>query len=287
MIKCTNNRGEAITFRDSFPFFLESYEGIHEMATVIHTSPTASGKGTVYGGITYSERVITLTIKTTRKNILDKRLELEEMFYGGSTGTLLYKEEEYEREIDYRTSSVDIMRPSNDPLWAFLIVLTCPYPFFRETKDTIITQSGDLFEFPFYVNDFVIGGDEGLLTINNKSVETGMIFELTLTNTSQWRQGTIGLQNTETGERFYAFAGGGAQGQNFDFKKITVDTRTNKKTATYVDRVTGETKGLPYRADSTFLQIRNGMNYFKSISDSDGLTPVEAKIIFRKEYNLA
>lgn len=162
------------------------------------------------------------------------------------------------------------------------ISIICPQPYFKAVDEIIddISKVTPLFTFPFSINigePVVISSlDATLVTnvINNSSVPTGLIIELTFVDDAS----DIRIQNTDTGEYIelsYSFESGDI---------VTINTNKGQKGVTMLRNGVTSNLFTAIQNGSTFFQLNTGDNMFTYLVD-DGENDSAVNIIF-KHYTI-
>ena len=101
-IICKNSYGYKLEFGYSFPFFLDSYSGIHDYAGNVSTLKSAFGIGVSYIGTSVNQRDINLVIAfKDGADLINKKQQIYNIFPLKDKGTLYYYEDDIERKINY------------------------------------------------------------------------------------------------------------------------------------------------------------------------------------------
>ena len=178
-IICDNHRGSTITFTYDFPFFLISAEGLYKVEGDVSTTSNAFGIGESYDGTNIPKRPVVIT-GIIKDNFVQKREILRNMFPLDSYGTLYYYEEDIERKIDYIVEDLDVEEKGIPR--TFTISLICPYPYFTDIEESLVSISSWVPEFIFpIISDSETGfifGTKNITTMglieNVSNIEFGM-----------------------------------------------------------------------------------------------------------------
>lgn len=177
-IICKNSFGNTGTFSDSFPYFLENYEGIHEKITELYGVQSAFGIGELYIGSSVPKRNI-IIYGYFKDRFFERSQFLYNLFPRNDEGILCYYEDDHSAKISYMVEKVHI-----DKLGAiryFTISLICFNPYFTDIEESKVTLSdwtGGL-EFPLEIIDdeleFEIKDTASIAEVNNPTkIESGI-----------------------------------------------------------------------------------------------------------------
>jgi len=281
-IICENSQGYKLEFGYSFPYFLDSYSGIHEYAGNVATIKSAFGVGVAYIGTSVNNRNISLTIAYRDDiQVQTKTQQIYNIFPLKDKGTLFYIEGLIERKINYYVEKVsDPVKKAN--IIYRTISLICPSPYFMDSEETIATLNNwdKLLTFPLEIPEGVgieFGSKNESVAIeieNNSHIDYG----LTVIFTANGDVKNPSLKNTYTNEEMklnYSLAIG---------EQIVVTTYNNEKTITYIDYNGNETNITNTLVFGTkFLQATNGVNKFVSNAD-EGLNNLDVTITYYNYY---
>ncbi len=280
-IVCENSFGYKLEFGYHYPFYLDSYSGIHEYSGDVATIKSAFGVGVTYVGTSVNSRNITLTIAFKNNNLLQSRRKaIYNIFNLKDVGTLYFYEGDIERKIRYYVEKVTPTEKGN--YCYFTISLICPSPYFMDTEETIATLNNweKYLQFPLEIPDDVgieFGYQNESTTIeieNNSHIDYGLIINFT----ANGEVVNPGLTNTSNGEEMklnYSLSAG---------EQIIVTTYDNEKSITYVDQNGNEsdvTNSLVF--GTKFLQASYGINKFIPTAD-DGLGNLDVAIRYCNYY---
>ena len=110
-IICKNSYGYKLEFGYSFPFYLNSYSGIHNYDGSVATIKSAFGVGVSYVGTSVNKRSINLVIAFKDDiNLITRKQQIYNIFPLKDLGTLFYYEGNIERKINYYVETVDLVR---------------------------------------------------------------------------------------------------------------------------------------------------------------------------------
>lgn len=280
-IICENSRGYKLEFGYSFPFFLDSYSGIHNYDGNVSTLKSAFGIGTSYIGTSVNQRDITLVIAfKDGKNLITNKQKIYNIFPLKDKGTLYYYEGYIERKINYYVEKVTLTRKANY-IYA-TINLLCPSPYFMDSEETIATLSNwdKLFKFKLEIPDetgIMFGQKNEASTIEIVN-DSHISYGLTITFITNGEVVNPSLTNTKTKEIMKL---------NYTLKlgeQIVVTTYNNEKTITHIDSNGNEsniTNALVF--GTKFLQAPNGVNKYVTNADS-GSANLDCTISYYNYY---
>lgn len=276
-IVCENSYGTKGTFTDSFPYFLENYEGIHEKASELSSIQSAFGVGEHYVGRTINKRNIIL-YGWFKNNFTARTQFLYDLFPDDDEGTLYYYDDDLKAKINYRVEKVTISK--TEPIRYFNISLICFNPYFTDIEETKVSLSewqGGL-EFPLEIIDdeieFETKSQTTLAIVENPTkIETGM--KIIFSATGNVINPTLyDITNKEKMTIDYHLQLG-------DIVEITT-YKNNKNMTLYRN---GEAININnYLLFGTkFLQLKPGTNSFKISADS-GLNNLTTEIYYLTNY---
>ena len=268
-IVCKNSYGYKLEFGYSFPFYLNSYSGIHEYDGDVATIKSAFGVGVSYIGTSVNKRSITLVIAfKDGEDLTNRKQQLFNIFPLKDKGTLYYYEGDIERKINYYVEKFTLTRKANCVYATANLI--CPSPYFMDSEETIATlQNWDkLLVFPLEILDgtgIEFGSQNNSTAIeieNNSHIPYG----LTITFTANGEVVNPILTNNRTNEVMklnYTLALG---------EQIVVTTYDNEKSITHIDSEGNETNITNALVFGTkFLQVPYGSNKYVPSADSGSL----------------
>lgn len=280
-IICENSYGYKLEFSYSFPFFLDSYSGVHEYSGNVATVKSAFGVGVSYIGTSVNQRNITLVVAVRDDDLVQtRRNQIYNIFPLKDFGTFYFYEGNIERKINYYVESVTPTRRAN--IQYFTISLICPSPYFMDSNETIakLNNWDNLLEFPLEIPDEVgieFGSKNESTAIeidNNSHIDYGLTIRFIATGDVV----NPSLRNTYTGELLklnYSLSVG---------EQIVVTTYNNDKTITFIDS-NGNEKNITNTLvfGTKFLQAVNGVNRFVLEADS-GVEKLDVNIAYYNYY---
>ena len=280
-IVCQNSYGYKLEFGYSFPFYLDSYSGIHSYDGNVATIKSAFGVGVSYIGTSVNQRSINLVIAfKDGADLITRKQQIYNIFPLKDHGTLYYYEADIERKINYYVEKVNLVRKANY-IYA-TINLLCPSPYFMDSTETIATLNNwdKLFKFPLEIPEgtgIEFGSKNSSTAIeieNNSHISYG----LTITFIANGKVVNPTLTNIKTGEIMklnYTLELG---------EKIVVTTYNNDKTITHIDSNDNETNITNSLVFGTkFLQAPNGVNKYTTSADS-GSSNLDCTISYYNYY---
>ena len=279
-IICENSHGYKLEFGYSFPFFLDSYSGIHNYDGNVSTLKSAFGIGTSYIGTSVNQRDITLVIAfKDGSNLITKKQQIYNVFPLKDKGTLYYYEGYIERKINYYVEKVTLTRKANY-IYA-TINLLCPSPYFTDSEETITTLSNwdKLFKFKLEIPDtgIMFGQKNEASTIEIVN-DSHISYGLTITFIANDTVKNPKLINNATGETLQL---------NYTMNLndcIIITTYDNDKTITLIESDGTETNITNSLVFGTkFLQAQNGVNKFNASADS-GTEDLDVSISYYNYY---
>lgn len=264
-IVCENSYGYKLELGYSFPFYLDSYSGIHSYDGNVSTIKSAFGVGVSYIGTSINQRSINLVIAfKDGADLITRKQQLYNIFPLKDYGTLYYYEASIERKINYYVENVNLVRKAN---YVYATInLLCPTPYFMDSTETIATlQNWDkLFTFPLAIPDgtgieFGRKNESTSIEIENNS---HINYGLTIVFIANGEVVNPSLKNTRTNEEMklnYTLELG---------EQIVVTTYNNEKTITHIDSNGNETNITNSLVFGTkFLQAPNGVNKYVTNAD--------------------
>ena len=280
-IVCQNSYGYKLEFGYSFPFYLDSYSGIHSYDGNVATIKSAFGVGVSYIGTSVNQRSINLVIAfKDGSDLITRKQQLYNIFPLKDHGTLYYYEADIERKINYYVENVNLVRKAN---YVYATInLLCPSPYFMDSTETIATLNNwdKLFKFPLEIPEgtgIEFGSKNSSTAIeieNNSHISYG----LTITFIANGEVINPTLTNIKTGEIMklnYTLGLG---------ERIVVTTYNNDKTIIHIDSNENETNITNSLVFGTkFLQAPNGVNKYTTSADS-GSSNLDCTISYYNYY---
>lgn len=280
-IVCRNSYGYKLEFGYSFPFYLDSYSGIHNYDGNVATIKSAFGIGVSYIGTSVNQRNINLVIAfKDGPDLITRKQQLYNIFPLKDHGTLFYYESDIERKINYYVENVNLVRKAN---YVYATInLLCPSPYFMDSTETIATLNNwdKLLEFSLEIPDgtgieFGSKNESTSIEIENNS---HIAYGMTITFVANGTVVNPTLKNTKTGEMMklnYTLELG---------EQIVIETYNNEKKIIHIDSNLNETNITNTLVFGTkFLQIPNGVNRYVSSADN-GASSLDCSISYYNYY---
>lgn len=280
-IICQNSYGYKLEFAYSFPFFLESYSGIHEYSGNIATIKSAFGIGVSYIGTSINSRNIMLTIAIRDDALMQvRKTQIFNIFPLKDNGTLFYYEGDIIRKINYFVEKVTLT--SKTGIIYATISLICPSPYFMDSQETIaaLNNWNKCFSFKLEIPDgtgieFGSKNESTSIEIIN---DTHINYGLTIVLTANGSITNPIVKNTSTNEVLKL------NKSLTTGEKIIITTYNNNKTITYVDsQGNGKLENNTLVFGTKFLQASNGVNKFITDADS-GKENLDCSISYYNYY---
>lgn len=182
-----NSLNNKIAIKESFPYFLEGLDGIHEKSSELYGVSSAFGIGEFYVGENVVKRNINIT-GYFKDHFRERTLFLNNIFRNNDEGTLFYYDDDFSAKIKCRVEKVEIEK--SGAIRHFFVSLICFNPYFEETEEHIISLAsweGGI-EFPLEIlEDGLEFGTKNhnvaVIIENSTSIDTGLKFILTATGT--------------------------------------------------------------------------------------------------------
>lgn len=280
-IICKNSYGYKLEFGYSFPFYLNSYKGIHEYEGDVATIKSAFGVGVSYIGTSVNKRSINLVIAfKDSEDLITRKQQIYNIFPLKDYGTLYYYEGEIERKINYYVENLELTRKANCVYAS--VNLICPSPYFMDSEETIATlQNWDkLLTFPLEIPEgtgIEFGAQNNKTAIeieNNSHIPYGLTIRFIANGTVE----NPILTNTKTNE---------VMKLNFTLslgEQIVVNTYDNEKSITHIDSDGTETNITNKLVFGTkFLQVPYGYNRYVHSADT-GSSNLDCSISYYNYY---
>lgn len=279
-ITCENSYGYKLDFSYSFPFFLNSYSGVHEYSGNVATIKSAFGVGVSYIGTSVNSRNINLVIAFKDDELMQNhRNQIYNIFPLKDNGTLYYIEGAIKRKIGYYVEKVNLTRNLNTIFAS--ISLICPNPYFMDLTETIVSlQNCDkLLEFHLEIPEEGIefgriNESTAIEIENNSHIDYG----LTITFVANGNISKPSLKNVNTNEEMklnYSLSTG---------DRIVVTTYNNEKKIIHIDSGGNETNITNSLIFGTkFLQAHNGINRYIPNAEV-GFSNLECSISYYNYY---
>lgn len=272
-----NSFGNKIEISNKFPYFLESYDGIHEKSSELYGVSSAFGIGELYIGRSINKRNI-LIYGYFKDKFIERRQFLYKIFPDNDEGTLYFYEDEFSAKIKCRVDNLEISETGS--IRYFNISLIAFDPFFKDLNETILplaSWEGGI-EFPLEIPsdglEFETKNNNLAVEINNTTqINSGLTIVLTANGTVK-RPSIKNIVNQELLTLDYDLIIG---------DEVIITTGINNKNI--ILRRNGiETNLNNYLLFGTkYLQLKPGQNYFK-ISADDGIEHLVTEIRYYLSY---
>lgn len=284
-ITCLNNDGVSITFGEKglSPFLLVAAEGIYEVANNVTISENTMTDGGAYQGSIAKIRNIVLTLKDITNHVYNRNL-LDALFKSGTPGTLVFKEDENEREINYYVESINSTGESGAR--TYTVSLLCPDPFFYALSDVVVYLAAWMGNFEF-AHEFIEAGEEfgyrsnqRSLNIVNEQAEDGTGLNITISAAGVVQNPSV--IRVESNEAITI----GTTSTPFDMEAgdtLLITTADNDKHV-YLTRNGITTEVNQYiTEDSVFIQLMRGNNNI-GYSAAVGIDQMSVRISYRLKF---
>lgn len=286
-ITCVNEDNIAMTFGDTFsPFLLQYCDGIYNVSNKVYSSENTMTDGSTYLGSTTKLRNIIIGLVSKENHAINRNL-LYQLFKPKTAGVFTYVEEEGDfqeiRTIDYFVESIDVTGIDN--CRRAEVSLLCPYPFFQDINDTIISMAGweSNFEFP---HEFIEPEELGVRKVeklkeiinessaDNIGITIKVLAESDIVNPSMY--------HVEQDE----FIKVGTTLKPLNLKRgdiLTITTHTNNKNVSLEREGVKQMINEYLDEDSSFIQLQNSKNNLRYAADS-GEDYMNVTVSFRYRY---
>lgn len=284
-ITCSNTDGVSMTFGETSlsPFLLVSAEGCYSAENNVTISENTMTDGGAYQGSVAKIRNIVLTLKDNANHVYNRNL-LDALFKAGQPGTLVFKEDTNERQIQYYVESVN----SSGEYGArtYTVSLLCPDPFFYAMSDVTVMLAEWVGNFEF-VHQFPADGEEfgyrslqRIQNIINEQAEDGVGMDIViLASGNVTNPSVIRVESNEAmtlGSEaipFYMVAG----------DQVRITTSDNDKHV-YLTHEGVTTEINQYiTEDSVFIQLMRGSNNIGYFADV-GEDAMSVRISYRLKF---
>ena len=287
-ITCSNADGVSISFgeRGLTPFLLVSAEGCYYIDNNVTISANTMTDGGAYQGSVAKVRNIVLTVKDLTNHVYNRNL-LAALFKSGDVGTLVFKEDTNERQIEYYVESVNSTGQFGTR--TYTISLLCPDPFFYAMDDISVFMAAwvENFEFP---HEFISTGEEfGYRSIErsqrivneNAADHIGMTIKINAIGAVE----NPSITHVETGDTITVGTSNKPM-QMVAGDVITITTSDNDKHV-YLTHMGVTTEVNEYLTeDSVFIQLMRGANDIGYDAES-GVSNMIVELTYRLKYQSA
>ena len=284
-ITCSNDDGFSITFGEKglTPFLLVNAEGAYFADNKVTISENTMTDGGAYQGSIAKVRNIVLTLKDLTNHVYNRNL-IDALFKSGLPGTLIFKEDENERQIKYYVESIDSTGESGAR--TYTVSLLCPDPFFYAMGDVVVYLAAWMGNFTF-PHDFLVAREEfgyrsnqRSQNIQNEQAENGIGMVITISAAGAVQNpSVIRVESNEAiqiGTASHPFTMGAGD-------TITITTSDNDKHVYFTHNgITAEINQY-ITEDSVFIQLMRGNNNIGYAADV-GVDQMSVRISYRLKY---
>lgn len=284
-ITCSNDDGFSITFgeRGLTPFLLVNAEGVYFADNKVTISENTMTDGGAYQGSIAKVRNIVLTLKDLTSHVYNRNL-IDALFKSGLPGTLVFKEDQNERQIKYYVESVDSTGESGAR--TYTVSLLCPDPFFYAMEDVIVYLAAWMGNFTF-PHDFLVAREEfgyrsnqRSQNIQNEQAENGIGMVITITAAGLVENPSIirveSNEAIQIGTESHPFTMGAGD-------TITITTSDNDKHVYFTHNGITTEINQYITEDSVFVQLMRGNNNIGYAADV-GVDQMSVRISYRLKY---
>lgn len=284
-ITCSNDDGFSITFgeRGLTPFLLVNAEGVYFADNKVTISENTMTDGGAYQGSIAKVRNIVLTLKDLTSHVYNRNL-IDALFKSGLPGTLVFKEDQNERQIKYYVESVDSTGESGAR--TYTVSLLCPDPFFYAMEDVIVYLAAWMGNFTF-PHDFLVSREEfgyrsnqRSQNIQNEQAENGIGMVITITAAGLVENPSIirveSNESIQIGTESNPFTMGAGD-------TITITTSDNDKHVYFTHNGITTEINQYITEDSVFVQLMRGNNNIGYAADV-GVDQMSVRISYRLKY---
>lgn len=284
-ITCSNDDGFSITFgeRGLTPFLLVNAEGVYFADNKVTISENTMTDGGAYQGSIAKVRNIVLTLKDLTSHVYNRNL-IDALFKSGLPGTLVFKEDQNERQIKYYVESVDSTGESGAR--TYTVSLLCPDPFFYAMEDVIVYLAAWMGNFTF-PHDFLVSREEfgyrsnqRSQNVQNEQAENGIGMVITITAAGLVENPSIirveSNESIQIGTESHPFTMGAGD-------TITITTSDNDKHVYFTHNGITTEINQYITEDSVFVQLMRGNNNIGYAADV-GVDQMSVRISYRLKY---
>jgi len=284
-ITCSNDDGFSITFGEKglTPFLLVNAEGAYFADNNVTISENTMTDGGAYQGSIAKVRNIVLTLKDLTNHVYNRNL-IDALFKSGLPGTLIFKEDENERQIKYYVESIDSTGESGAR--TYTVSLLCPDPFFYAMGDVVVYLAAWMGNFTF-PHDFLVAREEfgyrsnqRSQNIQNEQAENGIGMVITISAAGAVQNpSVIRVESNEAiqiGTASHPFTMGAGD-------TITITTSDNDKHVYFTHNGITTEINQYITEDSVFIQLMRGNNNIGYAADV-GVDQMSVRISYRLKY---
>lgn len=287
-ITCSNSDGVSLTFAEKgmTPFLLVDAEGCYYVQNNVTISENTMSDGGAYQGSIAKVRNIVLTLRDLQNHVHNRNL-LDALFKSGEAGTLIFREEENERQISYYVESVN--STGQYGARTYTVSLLCPDPFFYALQDVSVFMAAWVPNFEF-VHEFISSGEEigyrdlqRSQNIDNQNAADNIGMTITITVNGNVTNPSV--TRVESNETITV----GTENKPLNMVAgdvLTITTADNDKHVYLTsDGVTTEINEY-LTEDSVFIQLMRGSNNI-GYSAASGESNMVVELTYRLKYQSA
>lgn len=287
-ITCSNSDGVSLTFAEKgmTPFLLVDAEGCYYVQNNVTISENTMSDGGAYQGSIARVRNIVLTLRDLQNHVHNRNL-LDALFKSGEAGTLIFREEENERQINYYVESVN--STGQYGARTYTVSLLCPDPFFYALQDVSVFMAAWVPNFEF-VHEFISSGEEigyrdlqRSQNIDNQNAADNIGMTITITvNGNVTNPSVTRVESNET-----ITVGTETKPLNMVAGDVLTITTADNDKHVYLtsDGVTTEINEY-LTEDSVFIQLMRGSNNI-GYSAASGESNMVVELTYRLKYQSA
>lgn len=287
-VTCSNADGVSVTFgeRGLTPFLLVEADGVYYAANTVTISENTMSDGGSYQGSVAKIRNIVLTLQDLTNHVYNRNL-LAALFKPGEPGTLVFKEDSQERQIEYYVENVNSTGQYGSRVYT--VSLLCPDPFFYAMEDVKVYMAAWIPDFEF-IHEFTASGEEfgyrsaerlQQITNQNAADNIGMTITITanggVTNPSIIRVESDEAITVGTSTKPLSMEAGDI---------LTITTSDNDKHIYLTHEGVQEEINEYLTEDSVFIQLMRGVNNIGYDAES-GVDNMVVELSYRLKYQSA
>lgn len=284
-IKCINENGASVTFGTGYNLFLlVDADGLYGYTADVNIKDGTMLDGGTYLGSVVQKRNIVLTV-SDRDDHANHRMILYDVFRKGQKGTLIYYDDDMERQIEYYVESITPGSEGNAR--ETTISLICPDPYYYAVADEHAKIGIFIPEFEFAFESYGETWVEFGAQDEAKSAEVdigtegeklaavdGIGIEITLRANNTVRNPKITYTRGGS-ESHIAFSGLTMVAGD----ELVITTGDGNKHV----RMNGKNIINKVTSDSVFIQLRRGKNII-SFSADTGAEYITMSAVYRMKY---
>lgn len=269
-ITCINNDGFTLTFGEgsASPFLLSDATGCYDLDNNVVISDNTMSDGGAYLGSVSKVRNIILTLRDNKDNVSNRNL-LFTLFRSRSKGTLIFREGDNQRQINYYVEYIHCT--GNYGSRTYIVSLLCDDPYWYAMDDIVVYLANweDDFEF---LHEFQSAGEEfghrsadTIADIINQNAESGI--GLTIAIEALGAVVNPSVTHIQTGDAITV----GHTGKQLTMSRgdvLTITTSDNDKHVYLTHNGNTSEINEYLTEDSVFIQLTTGMNTIGYDADS-------------------